>query len=54
MLFKPFWRGPAAAKGGAGLGLAIVDRIQRSHGGRVEASNALGGGAEFRLLYRAA
>ena len=54
MLFKPFWRGPAAAKGGAGLGLAIVDRIQRSHGGRVEASNALGGGAEFRLLYRTA
>ncbi len=54
MLFKPFWRGPDAARGGAGLGLAIVDRIQRSHGGQVEASNAHGGGAEFRLLYRAA
>ncbi|MFM9857169.1 HAMP domain-containing sensor histidine kinase [Pseudoxanthobacter sp. M-2] len=53
-LFKPFWRGPRAERGGAGLGLAIVARIQRSHGGGIEASDAPGGGAEFRLSYRAA
>jgi two-component system OmpR family sensor kinase len=48
-LFDPFWRGPGAAPGGAGLGLAIVDRIQRAQGGTVEARNAPGGGAEFML-----
>ncbi|MEQ9258545.1 MAG: HAMP domain-containing sensor histidine kinase [Roseovarius sp.] len=53
-LFRPFWRGPGAARGGAGLGLAIVDRIQRSHGGQIIAEPAEGGGAVFRLIYRAA
>lgn len=50
-MFEPFWRGAAAPKGGAGLGLAIVGRIQRAHGGRVEAANAPGGGAIFSLFY---
>ena len=31
-LFDPFWRGPGAAPGGAGLGLAIVARVQRAQG----------------------
>lgn len=52
-LFEPFQRGKGAARGGAGLGLAIVSRIQRAHGGTVEASPALGQGAVFRLSYRA-
>lgn len=50
-LFEPFRRGAGAPRGGAGLGLAIVDRIQRAHGGRVEAGAAPGGGAVFRLIY---
>lgn len=50
-LFEPFRRGPGALRGGAGLGLAIVDRIQRAHGGSVEAADAPGGGALFRLSY---
>ena len=53
-LFEPFRRGAGAPRGGAGLGLAIVARIQRAHGGTVEASDAPGGGALFRLTYRPA
>ncbi len=50
-LFDPFWRGPQAVPGGAGLGLAIVDRVQRAQGGTVEARDAPGGGAEFVLRW---
>lgn len=53
-LFRPFWRGEEAPAGGAGLGLAIVERAQRAHGGTVEASNHPAGGAVFRLTYRPA
>lgn len=35
--------------GGTGLGLTICHRIMRAHGGRIEAYNAPGGGAVFRL-----
>lgn len=53
-LFEPFWRGEGAAPGGAGLGLAIVERIQRAQGGRVDARSPEGGGAEFVLSFRPA
>jgi two-component system OmpR family sensor kinase len=53
-LVKPFVRGAQAPRGGAGLGLAIVDRVQRAHGGGLEFSTPPGGGAEFRVSYRAA
>lgn len=53
-VFEPFRRGPAAPPGGAGLGLAIVTRIQRAHGGTVEAGQGASGGARFRLVFRAA
>jgi two-component system OmpR family sensor kinase len=50
-LFERFWRAAPgrerAAGGGAGLGLAIVAAIVDAHGGRVQASNAEGGGASF-------
>lgn len=52
-LFEPFHRGKGAARGGAGLGLAIVSRVQRAHGGTVTAGPAPGRGAMFRLVYRA-
>jgi two-component system, OmpR family, sensor kinase len=53
-LFRPFLRGAGAPRGGAGLGLAIVARVQLAHGGRVETGTAPGGGALFRLVYREA
>ncbi len=49
-LFAPFYRGEASrnrATGGAGLGLAIAQRIMRAHGGTLTAANAPTGGAIF-------
>ena len=51
-LFEPFRRGKGAARGGAGLGLAIVARIQRAHGGRVTAEPAPDHGTVFILDYQ--
>jgi two-component system nitrogen regulation sensor histidine kinase NtrY len=36
-------------KGGTGLGLAIVHRIVSDHGGRIQVSDAPGGGARFAI-----
>jgi signal transduction histidine kinase len=49
-LFAPFYRGEASrnrATGGAGLGLAIAQRIMRAHGGALTAANDPHGGAIF-------
>ena len=49
-LFRPFFRGANAARAeGHGLGLAIVERIVRAHGGSVTAANAQGGGLGVSL-----
>lgn len=48
-VFDRFHRGPDTPPGGLGLGLSIVRGLARGMGGRAEASNAPGGGAEFRL-----
>lgn len=53
-MFELFWRGEGAAPGGAGLGLAIVARLQRAQGGAVEAVNRENGGARFTLSYTSA
>ena len=48
--FERFSRADAArGRGGAGLGLAIVDAVVRAHGGRARARNLAGGGAEVTL-----
>jgi len=46
-LFRPFYRIADARdrdSGGAGLGLAIAERVIRLHGGQISAANADGGG----------
>ena len=51
-VFERFWRGSASRgrdDGGSGLGLAIVAAVLNAHGGRVEAANPSGGGAEFTV-----
>lgn len=54
-LFRPFFRGANAARAeGHGLGLAIVERIVRAHGGSVAAANAEGGGLQVRIRLPAA
>lgn len=49
-IFEPFW---TTRQGGAGrgLGLAVVDAIVRSHGGRVEVGTVRGGGAHFTVYW---
>jgi two-component system sensor histidine kinase CpxA len=51
-IFQPFYRvltNNAEQTGGAGLGLAITDRIVRMYGGTVKATNASTGGLVVHL-----
>jgi signal transduction histidine kinase len=51
-LFRPFYRVAEARdrqSGGVGLGLSIAERAVRSHGGRMVATNAPGGGLEVEI-----
>ena len=51
-LFEPFYRGRNAQTRGSGLGLTIVDRIARAHGGSVTVAKRRERGAEFTLRLR--
>jgi two-component system sensor histidine kinase KdpD len=48
-VFEKFYRVPGAPPGGTGLGLSIVKGFVEAHGGRVEARNRDGGGAQFTI-----
>jgi len=49
--FERFSRADAArGRGGAGLGLAIVDAVARAHGGSAKAANETGGGAAVTVV----
>jgi signal transduction histidine kinase len=45
-IFEPFF---TTKKKGSGLGLMIVQRIIRAHGGRIELESDLGRGTTFRI-----
>ena len=50
MLFRPFFRGSNARLAeGHGLGLTLVERVAKAHGGKVHAENADGGGLRVTL-----
>lgn len=49
-LFDKFTRGEVeSTKPGVGLGLAVCKAVVDAHSGQIQASNARGGGAEFRI-----
>lgn len=53
-IFQPFTRLDSSRNrqsGGHGLGLAITQKIVQQHGGRIEVSNSLLGGAGFQLTW---
>jgi two-component system sensor histidine kinase CpxA len=53
-IFKPFYRladSRSLESTGAGLGLAIVDRIVRLHGGRIRAMNDPDGGLRVEMIF---
>ena len=55
-IFEPFFRGRRAVDGhvhGSGLGLSLVDRIVRQHGGRVQVQSTPRGTTFTLLLPRA-
>jgi two-component system, OmpR family, sensor histidine kinase MprB len=52
LVFERFYRATDARKlPGSGLGLAIVRQVADAHGAKVEAENAVGGGALLRLSF---
>jgi two-component system, OmpR family, sensor histidine kinase TctE len=52
-LFERFWRGRHRRGGGAGLGLAIVAEIVKSHQGSIEVTDNHPHGARFALCFHA-
>jgi signal transduction histidine kinase len=52
LIFQRFWRGDRRRAGSAGLGLSIVSRIVKAHGGSITVADAPERGAEFAVHLR--
>ena len=52
LIFQRFWRGDRHHGGSAGLGLAIVSRIVKAHGGLIIVRDAPAHGAMFSISLR--
>jgi len=53
-VFEPFYQGrEARQRGGVGMGLALVARIAKAHGGGARAENLPGGGARVSVWFAA-
>ena len=52
LIFQRFWRGDRQRTGSAGLGLAIVSRVVKAHGGRIDVRDAPAHGAIFSISLR--
>lgn len=50
-IFEPFFSTKGGSDGYRGMGLAIVDRVARRHGAKVELISEPGHGAEFRVVF---
>jgi len=51
LIFRRFWRRDRRRKGGAGLGLSIVQRIAEAHAASIKVENRPTGGANFALSF---
>lgn len=51
LIFRRFWRRDRRRKGGAGLGLSIVQRIADAHAASIKVENCPAGGANFSLSF---
>lgn len=49
-IFDPFWTTKTRGQG-TGLGLAVVEKLTRSHGGSIDVSSQVGVGTTFRLRW---
>jgi signal transduction histidine kinase len=54
LIFERFWRGDRRRAGSAGLGLSIVDRIVKAHGGDINVTDGPERGAVFTITLRRA
>jgi two-component system OmpR family sensor kinase len=49
VIFERFWQHPGGSRAGVGVGLSLVSRLARVHGGRAWVEDAENGGAAFRV-----
>jgi signal transduction histidine kinase len=52
LMFQRFWRGDRRSTGSAGLGLSIVDRVVKAHGGTITVADAPVRGLAFSIRLR--